>query len=298
VDVAGITVSLPGVLALGLMVGFVAGMFGVGGGFLLTPLLSVLFGLPMPVAVGTGLCQMVGTATVATLRYRRLGQGEPRFAIVMIAGSLVGVGAGTRVVSALEAAGVATFGGATLPIATVVLYAGYVAFLVAIGLVLLRQSRGGVDELDFVRRGWLARLRLPPFIDLPGVPLPRVSVLAIAYVGLLIGLLSGVLGVGGGMALIPILLYGFGFPFRAASGTGVEVVLLTSIVGTVAHALGGRVHLGLALLLLVGSGITAQLGAIVTSRLSARPLRRGLAVLIAITIALIVGDVARLVRVS
>ena len=95
IDVAGQLISLPALTLLGAAVGLVAGMFGVGGGFLLTPLLTVVFGIPMEIAVGTGLCQMIGTAVVALLRHRKLGQGELRVDVLMIAGAMVGVGAGT-----------------------------------------------------------------------------------------------------------------------------------------------------------------------------------------------------------
>ena len=96
-DIGGQMVSLPGLALLGVAVGLVAGMFGVGGGFLLTPLLSVLFGVPLPIAVGTGLCQMIGTAIASLLRHRRLGQGEIRFDFVMIGGAVVGAAAGDAV---------------------------------------------------------------------------------------------------------------------------------------------------------------------------------------------------------
>jgi uncharacterized membrane protein YfcA len=292
-DVAGAVVPIPSALVLGVVVGFLAGMFGIGGGILLTPLLSVVFGVPMPIAVGTGLCQMVGTSTVAALRHRRLGNGEPRFAVLLIAGSLIGVSTGARVVDALASYGEISLLGGSVTASTAGLYGAYLLFLGGTAAMMWRQAHTGFDELDFVRRGWLARIRLPPFVDLPAIPLPRVSALVIAYVGLFVGFFSGLLGIGGGIVLIPIILYGFGFPFHHASGTGVTVTLLMGVVGTLVHSLAGHVHLGLAMLLLVGSGISAQLGAIATSRLSARTLRKGLVALIALTMTMIVWDLRR-----
>jgi uncharacterized membrane protein YfcA len=289
-DVAGTEVSFLGVAVAGVIVGFVSGMFGVGGGFLLTPLLSVVFKIPMPIAVGTGLCQMIGTSMVALLRYRSLGLGESRFAAVLAGGSLFGVAAGARVVAALTAAGDVSIDGRAVSLATVVLYAAYAVFLASVALLLWWQGRSGFEDLEYVRRGPLARLRLPPYVDLPGVPMRHVSALVIAYVGLLIGLVSGLLGVGGGIVLIPILLYGFGFPFRKAAATGIGVALLVSTVGTVFHARAHNVHLGLAMVLLIGAGISAQVGAVMTSRLPARTLRKGMAALVAVTVVVIVGD--------
>lgn len=289
-DVAGHAVGIPSVLLLGIVVGLVAGMFGIGGGFILTPLLSVFFGIPLPVAVGTGLCQMVGTSTVALLRHRELGQGERRFDALMMGGSIVGVGAGAEIVRALEGAGTWSVGSRAIPVVTVVLYGLYVAFLVPVAAMMWRQGAGSIERLDYVRRGPLARIRLGPAVDLPAVPLAEVSALTVAYTGLALGLASGLLGIGGGVALMPMLLYGFGFPIRQAAGTGILVMLVSAIVGTLAHARQGNVHLGLAMLLLVGAGVSAQVGAVLTSRLPARRLRRMLALLVASAIVAIAWD--------
>ena len=92
-------------LIVGLAVGFVAGMFGVGGGFLLTPILLYGFHVPAPVAVASSLCQQIGTSLSAFLRYRHLRRGEPRLDLVMIGGSLLGVDAGGRLLAALSRVG-------------------------------------------------------------------------------------------------------------------------------------------------------------------------------------------------
>jgi uncharacterized membrane protein YfcA len=281
--IAGQEVSVLGLLALGSVVGLVAGLFGIGGGFILTPLLSVVFDIPLPVAIGSGLCQMVGTATVAFLKHRKLGQGEPRFDGLMLAGTLLGVAAGARVVAHLERRGDTTL----------VLYVAYIVFLLGVALTLVRPSRGPVEALSVVRRGPLTRIPLPPYVDFPQLPLRRVPALVVAYLGLALGFLSGVLGVGGGVALIPILLYGFGFPIRHAAGTGILVLFATSVSGTIAHARLGHVHLPLALTLLAGSSISTQFGALATHRLPVNVLRRGLALLILATVAALAWALAR-----
>jgi uncharacterized membrane protein YfcA len=287
-EVAGQLVSIPGLLVLGAVVGVVAGMFGVGGGFLVTPLLAVVFGIPLPIAVGTGLCQMVGTAVVALLRHRTLGQGELRFDLVMLAGSLAGVGAGTATVAALADAGEVQIGGGRIAVVTVVLYGAYVVLLVACSWLFWRQGSGRLGG-----GGPLARLRLGPKVDLPAVPLEGVSALTIAYIGVGLGYLSGLLGIGGGVALMPVLIYGFGFPIRQAAGTGILALLVTVSLGTVQHALEGHVHLGMAMVLLVGSSLSAQVGAVLTRRLPASTLRRIFALLLWVTVLAIGWDVWR-----
>jgi hypothetical protein len=292
-DVAGHAVSVPGVVLLGIVVGLAAGMFGVGGGFLLTPLLSVFFGVPLPIAVGTGMCQMVGTALAALIRHRKLGQGERRFEILMLAGSLLGVTAGASTVVALHAAGVVDVGGSRLPLVTLVLGLSFIVFLLASATVFWRQGRHGVEDLEYVRRGPLARVALPPLVDLPAVPLSRVSAPLVAYVGLGLGFVSGLLGVGGGVAMMPLLVYGFGFPIRQAAGTGIALVMVTAAAGTLVHARAGNVDLGLAMLLLVGSSVSAQVGAGLTRRLPARTLRRIFAAIVVATSIAVAWDLVR-----
>jgi uncharacterized protein len=292
-DVAGQHVSLLALIALGVAVGFVAGVFGVGGGFILTPLMSVLLRIPLPIAVGTGLCQMVGTAAVALLRHQKLAQGETRFDWVMLAGSLVGTAAGARTVVALEAAGDVQVLGKSVPLVSLVLYLSYLVFLIGSAWTLVGRGPGGVEALAYVRRGPFARVRIPPYIDLPRISLSNVSATMIAYVGLFLGFLSGLLGVGGGIALMPIMIYGFGFPIKQAAGTGILVLLVTAVTGTVAHALHGNVDLALSMVLLVGASVSAQFGAQATHRLPASVLRRGLALLILGTMVAVVWALVR-----
>jgi uncharacterized membrane protein YfcA len=295
-DVGGHPVPILGLIALGVGVGFVAGMFGVGGGFLLTPLLTVVFGVPLPVAVGSGLCQMVGTAIAALVRHRAIGQGEIRFDVLMLAGSLVGVDAGARVVTSLEGAGSTTIAGHPVAIVRVVIEGAYAALLLGVAALFWRQSRGGAQMLDDVRSGPLARIALGPSIDLPSVPLYRVSAIVIAEIGLCLGFLSGLLGIGGGVALMPVLIYGYGFPIRQASGTGIVMLIASAVVGTFEHALRGHVDLGLSLVLLVGASIGAQFGALFTRRLRATTLRRVFALVVLVTVVAVGWDLAASVR--
>jgi len=294
--IGGVTVSIWGLGLLGVVVGLVAGMFGVGGGFLLTPLLTVIFGIPLPIAIGTGLCQMVGTATATILRHRRLRQGELRFDFLMIAGAVVGAGAGADLVTYLETLGRIALWGGTIATSTLVLYGAYVVLLACCSWLFWRQAGQQIEGLTKVRPGPLAQLSFGPAVDLPNVPLKNVSAMVVAYIGLGLGFLSGLLGIGGGVALMPVLIYGFGFPIRQAAGTGILALLVTVSAGTVKHALDGHVSLPMAFVLLVGSTISAQIGATLTRKLPSRILRRVFALLLWVTIAAIAWDVARRLR--
>lgn len=273
--------------------GYLAGMFGVGGGFLLTPLLHVLFGIPLPIAVGSGLCQMVGTSVAALLRHRRVGQGEIRFDFLMLGGSLIGVDAGARALTALAAAGSVRLSGRSIPVVSLVVELSYAVVLFVVAVLFWRQGRGVAEPLEYVRVGPLARVRFGPPVDLPRVPLWQVSSIVIAEIGAALGFLSGLLGIGGGVALMPVLIYGFGFPIRQAAGTGIVVLLASASFGTFQHALRGHVHLGLAMVLLVGASVSAQFGALATRKLPARVLRRAFALVVLVTVAAIAWDLVR-----
>src|SRR5262249_10464775 len=135
--------------------------------------------------------------------------------------------------------------------------------------------------------------RLGPTIDMPAVGLHRVSVPVMAYVGFVLGVLSGLLGIGGGVAFMPVLLYGCGLSVRNAAGTGILLLLVTVTAGTVTQAAAGFVSLPLAMTILIGSSVGSQLGALTTHHLPNRVLRVLFGCLITATVIMILWDLGR-----
>lgn len=279
-------VWLPGVALLGVAVGLIAGMFGVGGGFLLVPLMHVTLGVPLRFAVGAGLCQTIATALGAQLRYRTMGHAESRLDLMLLGGSLLGVDAGTRLLALLGGLGTWTIAGRTMPAVRVVMTASYAAIFLIMAWVMW--TKPVPDDDEELAPGPLARLGIPPRADFPVAGLRGVSGPLVGVIGFANGVFAGMLGIGGGILLIPIMLYGFGFNIKKAAGTGIVIVLAVAAIGTVQHARLGNVHLGLAMTLGVGAALSAQVGASLTRSLSARALRRGLAVALIATVASLV----------
>ncbi|HUH05280.1 MAG TPA: sulfite exporter TauE/SafE family protein [Kofleriaceae bacterium] len=278
----GHSVWLPAVVLLSLGVGLISGMFGVGGGFLLVPLLHVTLGVPVPAAVGVALCQTIATALGALLRYRDMGHVEGRFDVMLLGGSLIGVDAGARLLQLLSGGATMTLFGRELLVMRVVVTVSYlVVFSIIAALLWWKPTPTAEAPRD---PGPLARLRLPPYTRLPLAGVPRVSGPVIGFIGLANGILAGLVGIGGGIILIPIMLYGFGFDIRKTAGTGIAVVLAVAIVGTVRHASLGNVHLGLAATVMIGAALAAQVGATLTRSLSATTLRRALALVMLATL--------------
>ncbi|BDI34046.1 UPF0721 transmembrane protein [Capsulimonas corticalis] len=297
----GHAVSLPALAAVGLLIGYIAGMFGVGGGFLLTPMLIYVFGVPAPVAVGSALAQKCGTSISSFLKYRQMKRGEPRIDLVMMGGSLMGVDAGTRLLAYLTSLGSWRIGGGgSVPAVQVVLDLLFIVLLSFTAFYKFRdawQARNAAPRGDLTIPGPLvSKVRIPPYIDLPGVQLTQVSVLMLSYLGFVLGLASGLMGIGGGVLFMPILLYGIGLSVRNAAGTGVLLLFVTVALGTVEQALHGYVSLKLAMAILIGSSIGAQLGALTTHYLANRVLRLLFAILVAGTVIMIGWDLLRLVR--
>jgi uncharacterized protein len=284
-EVQGHAVSLLGLLALGSAVGVVAGMFGVGGGFLLVPLLHVFLGVPLPAAVAAGLCQTIATGLGALLRYRSMGHAEVRFDLLLIGGSVLGVDCGTRLLHLLDGSGQVSIAGHPVELARLVLTSLYVGLFFVLAWIMWR--RPALSLVAGPQPGPLARVGWPPRAELP-VARMAVSGPFTSVIGFVNGVLAGMLGIGGGIVLIPIMMYGFGFDIRQTAGTGNVVVLVIAVIATVQHAWGGTIHLGLAMTLMIGAALSAQVGAGLTRTLPATALRRGLAVVLIATNAILV----------
>lgn len=263
---------------LGLLVGIISGIFGVGGGFLMTPLLVVMFKIDYTLAVGSDLCCIIGTSAGGLARHRRLGNVATRTVGLLAAGSVVGVLLGDRLHDFMKANLGEHF--------TQVMHGLYIALLVAAALLIMR---GPVKRHDGTH--FLQRLSLGPHVDLPRANLRRVSVPGLVGIGLLVGLLSGVLGTGGGVILVPILIVLVGLTPHLAVGTSLGVILLTAVVGVARKSMGeGKVSLAIAMSLLIGSTIGVQIGAYICHKLHADRLQRYFAILVLLTAGVVIAE--------
>ncbi|MFP3868517.1 MAG: sulfite exporter TauE/SafE family protein [Desulfobacteraceae bacterium] len=266
-----LVVSLWALIDLGLIVGLLAGFFGVGGGFLMTPLLNLIANVPYNVAVGTDLSQMVGTATIANLRQRGFGYVDYKLAMLMLLGSVIGVESGAQLLEFLKYRGAIFLGGYRLELVQLVMTSIYTILLGWIGLLLYREASAVLRA----RTTWAAppppaaspivsRLRsinLPPMISLPVSGVESISIWLIVAVGWVAGLLTGLLGVSGGFLRMPALIYVLGIPTVVSIGTNLFELLVVALYGSLTHSFKGNVELVLVVILLISSTIGSQLGA-------------------------------------
>ena len=283
---------LPGVVLLGFAVGVLTGLFGVGGGFLLTPALKALFGVPYPVAVGTDLVQIFLTGTVSAYRHGRAGNVEWCLGLVLGAGGVAGAELGVRIQNALASIGEIGMSGSGVTLLDLVLGVLFVALLAAVAVLIWRETRsgGGVDTR--VGRA-LRAVRLRPVIALPRSGLAGISVWVPLVMGLGVGVLTGLMGVGGGFVNFPLLIYVLGVPTHVAIGTSAVQVLLASGYGALRHAGQRHVELPLVLFLTAGSVLGVQVGVRLARRFRGPRIRRLFAGVMLLGIAVIVWDLGR-----
>ncbi|TKX74256.1 sulfite exporter TauE/SafE family protein [Halorubrum sp. GN11_10-6_MGM] len=261
----------PEMLALfagfGLVVGVLFGFFGMGGSFLVTPALLML-DYPAPVAVGSGMAFVFGTAVIATLKHHDLGQVDYKLGVIMITGTTIGIEAGRASVYYLESLGLA---GGVISVAYVVLLGGVGAMVTRDAL---NGGGGGVDhetadkdldeyEIPEIAKKIQQTVRIPPMVTLRGDV--RVSAWVITAVAFATGVLSGFLGVGGGFIRMPAMIYAIGVPVPVAVGTDLFEIVFSGGLGSYLYGQGGGVNLGIVVPLLFGSALGARVGSAATA---------------------------------
>ncbi|MBV0912996.1 sulfite exporter TauE/SafE family protein [Anianabacter salinae] len=273
--IAEVSVNAFLILGLGGLVGVLSGMFGVGGGFLLTPLLFFI-GIPPAVAVGTQSTQIVASSVSGVMAHLKRKTVDLRMGLVLLSGGLVGSALGVQVFALMR-----TLGQVDL---LVTLF--YVVFLGIIGGLMFFESLSSMRKAR--RRGgvvaprkkhlWVHTWPLKMKFRTSGL---YISVIPPILVGLLVGILAAIMGVGGGFIMLPAMIYILGMPTKVVVGTSLFQIIFVAGFTTLMHATTNySVDLPLAILLLVGSVIGAQLGTRIGVRMKAEQIRIALAVLV------------------
>lgn len=273
--IAGLSVNWLVIVALGGVVGLLTGMVGVGGGFLTTPIL-IFYGIPPSVAVASATTQITGTSISGVLAHRRRNGVDYRMGAVIIAGGIVGALAGGFLFSLLQDLG---------QIDTVVLIL-YVVMLGSIGVLMARESATALGILKPKEQARPPRRHNPLVASLPfrwrfyrsGL---YISPLAPFLLGMFSGILTAMLGVGGGFVMMPAMIYLLGMSAQVVVGTSLLQILFVTAITTLVHATTTKaVDIVLVLLLLLGSVVGAQYGARFAQKMKPELLRMILAVIV------------------
>jgi uncharacterized membrane protein YfcA len=283
-------------LGLGGLVGLLSGLFGVGGGFLLTPLL-IMIGIPPAIAAASDSNQIVAAASSGTFAHSRSGNVDYKMGTLLLVGGILGGTGGVRLIKLLLASGQAGF---TIRLTYVVMLGFIGAYMFFDSVRGIRSSRVRAPirpDRELVRKPSVyARLvhSLPYQTDFErsGV---RISALVPLALGVLVGVLAAVMGVGGGFIMVPVMVYLLRMPMHVVVGTSLFQILFTCVNVTVLQAYMNRtVDFLLALILLVGSTTGAQIGARISRRLKADQLKIMMACIILVAmVAMVLGLVVR-----
>ncbi|MEZ5906423.1 MAG: sulfite exporter TauE/SafE family protein, partial [Geminicoccaceae bacterium] len=275
--VAEMSVNLFLLLGLGGMVGFLSGVFGVGGGFIMTPLL-IFIGIPPAVAVGSGASQILASSTSGAIAHTRRRTVDFRMGWVLIVGGAIGSGLGILLFRWLRATGQID----------VVIALAYVLFLGVIGALMFAES---ARALFRTRKSSPAtrRRKLHQHHWLHGLPMKMrfnqsrlyISVLTPLAVGAGVGVLVAIMGVGGGFIMVPAMIYLIGMPTSVVIGTSLFQIAFVTAITSFLHAYTNQaVDIVLALLLIAGGVIGVQFGSRAGAVLRGEQLRILLALLV------------------
>jgi uncharacterized membrane protein YfcA len=277
--IAGMSINFFIILGAGGLVGFLSGLFGVGGGFLLTPLLMMI-GIPPAVAAASDSNQIVAGASSGAFAHWRLGNVDFKMGLVILIGGITGGTVGVQVVKVLRSAGNFEF----------VMKVVYVLMLGLVGSAMfmeswrtIRRSKSGAGEVTEEMGG--AKLgqifaKLPLRMNFARSGLQTSAIFPFG-IGAIVGFMAALLGVGGGFIMVPAMIYIIGMPTIAAIGTDLFQIVLTSANVTLQQAfVNHTVDIMLALILLGGSTIGAQFGAIAGRRLKGEQIRILLAIIV------------------
>jgi uncharacterized membrane protein YfcA len=271
--IAGVSLNALLLLGLGGAIGLLSGLFGVGGGFLMTPLL-IFLGVPAAVAVGTGTNLVIASSVSGVMAHWRRRNVDFKMALCILSGGVLGAALGIYLFNVMEAAGQVDEVVSLL----------YVAFLGAIGVLMAVESAS-----KLMRRKSTRSRKAHEHSWVQGLPFKLrfrrsklyVSAIPPIAVGLFTGMLASIMGVGGGFAMVPALIYVVGMPTGVVIGTSLLGILAVSIASCFAHAVTSQtVDVILALLLAVGAVVGAQYGSKIGAQMRSEHLRGLLAMMV------------------
>lgn len=281
--IAEVSVNAFTLIGLGGIVGLMSGLFGVGGGFLITPLLFFI-GIPPAIAVATGANQVVASSFSGVLAHLRRKSVDIPMGLVLLAGGIVGSALGVLVFNLLQSLGQVDL----------VVQLCYVFFLGFIGVTMLRESLTSLfasrsqstKRRRLHQHSWVHRLPWKMKFRASGL---YISVIPPLLVGLAVGVLAAIMGVGGGFIMVPAMIYLLGMPTKVVIGTSLFQIAAVSAFTTLMHAISSNtVDIMLAVLLIVGGVVGAQIGTNLGARLRAEQLR----VLLALMVLVVCGKLA------
>jgi hypothetical protein len=260
--IAGVTIFWPGMVLIGFSVGVIGGFFGMGGAWMVTPGLNIL-GFPMAFAIGTDMAHMAGKSMISTMRHAKFGNVDYKLGLTMIVGTVIGIELGARIVMWLEFIG---------QVGPVVRWVLVVLALIALTVftdymkAVQKKKAGIVGEHGAEGHTWYKtfhKINIPPIIHFKVAGITCSMWLPI-IVSFITGILTGFLGIGGGLIRMPSLVYLVGVPTHIAVGTDLFEIIISGLYGTLTYGSKGRIEIWGVFVMLAGAAVGAQIGTVAT----------------------------------
>jgi len=258
---------------LGFVVGGLTGLFGVGGGFLMTPALMIMFGIPGHIAVGTGLATILFTSSIALVKRRNTGTIDVKLALVIAIGSIAGVAVGSKLMQTLKTISVVPLFPREVDFVQFVLLTLFTCLLGAITFYLSWDYYRSKGIAPKIRIGLMASIKIWPYLKFSSLEQPILPILPLCLLGFLVGLLTALLGTGGGVLLLPILIYVVGQRTAKAVGTSILLVWISSLFGVMSKILSNEINIILLSTLVVGGLFGTHWGTLFGSKFTGPKLR-------------------------
>ena len=262
-----------GATIIGWVVGMLTGIFGVGGGFLMTPALMIILNIHGPTAVGTDLAAILANSSFSMLKRRGSGTVDVKLGLTIATGSILGVLVGSYFLELLKDAPKLLIFGREQETVQYCLLCMFLVLLAGIaGYMTFDYKRNFGKALD-KQVGFFARFKIPPYLHFSSLEQPRLSVVTLPILGFFVGILTGLMGIGGGVLLLPALIYLVGQRANKAVGTSLLLVWISSLVGVIRKSEAGEVSLLLFVFLLVGGLAGILLGTKIGLKLAGHKIR-------------------------
>jgi len=273
--IAEVTINIPLLLLISAAVGFLTGLLGIGGGFLMTPIL-IFLGIPPVYAVANGANNILAASVSGSLAHYFKNHIDVKMGVLILVGGLIGSIIGVEIFIFFLKKGTINN----------IISISYFILLSSIGLMMFYES---LSEMRRIRNNKFIKRRMHQHYWIHNLPFKvrihasklYISAIGPIFFGILIGLISSLLGVGGGFILVPILIYIIGMPAKLVPGTSLFAMIFVMIIVTLLHAIANyTIDIYLVFILALGSVIGAQLGSIISSKLAGEELRGLLSILI------------------
>lgn len=273
--IAEVTINIPLLLLISAAVGFLTGLLGIGGGFLMTPIL-IFLGIPPVYAVANGANNILAASVSGSLAHYFKNHIDVKMGVLILVGGLIGSIMGVEIFIFFLKKGTINS----------LISISYFILLSSIGLMMFYES---LSEMRRIRKNKFIKRRMHQHYWIHNLPFKvrihasklYISAIGPIFFGILIGLISSLLGVGGGFILVPILIYIIGMPAKLVPGTSLFAMIFVMIIVTLLHAIANyTIDIYLVFILALGSVVGVQLGSIISSKLAGEELRGLLSILI------------------